>query len=97
MRLEGKMVQPAYDRMMDIFVYATITISGVAIGATILFALYYLKACCMSHYSEKGMSPQHGNNDVDLQPFTDHVSTLEAQHETHRDDDTGEDFMKGVT
>ena len=27
----------------------------------------------------------------------DQVITLEAQHEMHRDDDTGEDFMKGVT
>ena len=44
MRLEGKMVQPAYDRMMDIFMYATITISGVAIGATILLALCYMRA-----------------------------------------------------
>ena len=56
------MAQPAYNRIMDIFMYATLTISGVAIGATILLAFYYLRAWCMSRY-ETGMSSQHDNND----------------------------------
>ena len=107
MILEGKMIEPAIDRMVEFIMNFALIFTAISLGAATLLALYYLRSCLkrLCWHGEADMASQHSNSDTKLGLIMNgmnqvSIPSAQPEHDQHSSGDYDTDgiviIMKGV-
>ena len=93
MILEGKMIEPAIDRMVEFIMYVVLILTAISLGATTLLALYYLRSCLCQH-GEADMASQYRNSDTELGLIMNGINQVsipsaQPEHDQHSSGERG--------